>query len=338
MAAYHSGSKPDFLQISPHNLESFVVDHLQPTTEYNRVAEDLIDRLVNYLQHNVGYSVNRVVKSGSFGKGTQVKDSADLDCIMVINELNGLDDLLHRSRTIIGNLKNGVEKASWAYSIQNVKTTRFAVQFDVTTKADGKTNTMSVDLLPTFDALGQHSSQDQRYRAYNEAMTYIGSDKVNYYSVALGQLQVDFVRGQPTRVKNLIRLVKYWRKEVMLKKANRDFMYPTSYPMELITIYTWQNAGKQASFDMAEAFKAVLMRLMNYSSLDIAWYENYNQALAAQAKSKMTRPILLDPANPTNNVFSLSNPPALEHMSELARDTMQKPLLRGVSINYPWNK
>lgn len=33
-----------------------------------------------------------------------------------------------------------------------------------------------------------------------------------YYSAALAPLQVDFVSGVPTKVKTLIRLIKYWRK------------------------------------------------------------------------------------------------------------------------------
>lgn len=33
-----------------------------------------------------------------------------------------------------------------------------------------------------------------------------------YFSAALAPLQIDFVSGVPTKVKTLIRLVKYWRK------------------------------------------------------------------------------------------------------------------------------
>lgn len=33
-----------------------------------------------------------------------------------------------------------------------------------------------------------------------------------YYSAAFAPLQIKFVSGVPTKVKNLIRLMKYWRK------------------------------------------------------------------------------------------------------------------------------
>lgn len=33
-----------------------------------------------------------------------------------------------------------------------------------------------------------------------------------YYSAALAPLQIEFVSGVPTKVKTLIRLIKYWRK------------------------------------------------------------------------------------------------------------------------------
>ncbi|XP_077869841.1 2'-5'-oligoadenylate synthase 1A-like [Saccoglossus kowalevskii] len=85
---------------------------------------------------------------------------------------------------------------------------------------------------------------------------------------------------------------------------------------------------------MAVAFKAVLQQLVNYSNMNVAWDINYDSAMASLAKSKMERPILLDPANPTNNVFSASSPSALVHVSQIARDSMETPLLRDVSINF----
>lgn len=44
-------------------------------------------------------------------------------------------------------------------------------------------------------------------------------DEQKYYSSAFAPLQVDFVSQVPTKVKTLIRLIKYWKKtefEVMM--------------------------------------------------------------------------------------------------------------------------
>ena len=63
-----------------------------------------------------------------------------------------------------------------------------------------------------------------------------------YYSAGLVSLQVELVKGQPSIVKDLIRLVKYWRKTCI--EDTGKIRLPSSYPLELITIYCWEKAGK----------------------------------------------------------------------------------------------
>lgn len=43
-------------------------------------------------------------------------------------------------------------------------------------------------------------------------MESLHKDSRKYYSAALAPLQIEFVSGVPTKVKTLIRLLKYWRK------------------------------------------------------------------------------------------------------------------------------
>ena len=43
-------------------------------------------------------------------------------------------------------------------------------------------------------------------------MAPVSLDTKEYYSAALAPLQIQFVSRIPTKVKNLIRLTKYWRK------------------------------------------------------------------------------------------------------------------------------
>lgn len=99
-----------------------------------------------------------------------------------------------------------------------------------------------------------------------------------YFSAALVQLQVDFVKKQPANVKNLIRLVKYWRKTCVEEQA--ESRLPTSYPLELITIDRWEEAGSPDSFDMRKGFKAVLQQLVDYRSIYVIWYHNYTREFA----------------------------------------------------------
>ena len=63
-----------------------------------------------------------------------------------------------------------------------------------------------------------------------------------YYSAALVKLQVEFVKEpeerRPENVKNLIRLVKYWRKTYIPQTGHERL--PPSYLLELLTIYAWE--------------------------------------------------------------------------------------------------
>ena len=91
---------------------------------------------------------------------------------------------------------------------------------------------------------------------------------------------MEFVKGQQPIVKNLIRLVKYWRKTCIEDKSSVTTRLPSSYPLELITIACWQKAGKPSLFDILAGFKAVLQQLADNCRIHFIWYNYYNEAIA----------------------------------------------------------
>ena len=104
-------------------------------------------------------------------------------------------------------------------------------------------------------------------------------DKTNwpYYSAALVKTQRDFVRERPVSVKDLIRLVKYWRKTFIPQSGSEHL--PPSYLLELLTIHAWENANRPESFDMKIGFKAVMEVLKNHRSLRVSWEDYYRRNL-----------------------------------------------------------
>ena len=110
----------------------------------------------------------------------------------------------------------------------------------------------------------------------------------SYYSAGLVEYQVDFVKGQPAIVKNLIRLVKYWRKTCIEDKSAGKTRLPSSYPLELITIHCWEEAGEPNPFDIRVGFKAVLQQLVDNRHIHVCWYKYYNKALANKGIEGMT--------------------------------------------------
>ena len=101
-----------------------------------------------------------------------------------------------------------------------------------------------------------------------------------YYSAALVKIQRDFVKEQPAKVKDLIRLVKYWRKKYIPQSGSKRV--PPSYLLELLTIHAWENVNPlnpPRSFDMKIGFKAVMEALKNHRSLRVSWGDYYGKSL-----------------------------------------------------------
>ena len=96
-----------------------------------------------------------------------------------------------------------------------------------------------------------------------------------YYSAHFVELQVEFVERQRSNVKDLIRLVKYWRKTCI--EDTGETRLPSSYPLELISIHCWEKAGEPESFDIRAGFKAVLQQLVKYCDINVRWYINYEK-------------------------------------------------------------
>ena len=98
-----------------------------------------------------------------------------------------------------------------------------------------------------------------------------------YYSAALVKLQVKFVDKRPANVKDLIRLVKYWRKTYIPQTGHERL--PPSYLLELLTIHAWEKAKCPKKFNVKIGFKAVMELLKNHSNLRVSWNDNYPKSI-----------------------------------------------------------
>ena len=98
-----------------------------------------------------------------------------------------------------------------------------------------------------------------------------------YYSAALVKLQVKFVDKRPANVKDLIRLVKYWRKTYIQQIGHERL--PPSYLLELLTIHAWEKANCPQKFNIKIGFKAVMELLENHSNLRVSWDDNYSKSM-----------------------------------------------------------
>ncbi|CAH3018738.1 unnamed protein product [Porites evermanni] len=299
----------DIRDNSSLDLNKFIRDELQPNEEFHRLFNDAVDSLYRELQRDLQgteYAVHNLIKGGSMAKGTAIKNDADLDCVMVMNSIDDASQLRRKLPAIKRRLESclrGSIGSSWKLASEQ-KETRFSLQFSMS-RYPGET--VDVDLLPTFEA----NVRDIDGTFYRNML----GDTTNwqYYSAALVLIQRHFVTERPALVKDLIRLVKYWRKKFLQKKSAKRL--PPSYLLELLTIHAWENANRPDRFDLKIGFKAVIEALKNHQRL-------------------RRGPYIIDPANPTKNLYDDVN--CWPEVKRVAEETTQKPLLRNVWVSANW--
>ena len=87
------------------------------------------------------------IQGGSIGKGTAVKDKADIDCVIFLNNIKTLEEHKRNLRQTKKRLKSYL-KQSKDQKITFDGQTRFAVKFKV--RLPDSSREFNVDLLPTF--------------------------------------------------------------------------------------------------------------------------------------------------------------------------------------------
>lgn len=51
---------------------------------------------------------------------------------------------------------------------------------------------------------------------------------------------------------------------------------PPQHGLELLTVYAWEQGGRDTQFDMAQGFRSVLELVSQYPQLCVYWAVNYN--------------------------------------------------------------
>uniref|UniRef100_A0ABI7XUF2 2'-5' oligoadenylate synthase n=1 Tax=Felis catus TaxID=9685 RepID=A0ABI7XUF2_FELCA len=299
------------------NLDKFIEDYLLPDTRFRRQVRQAIHIISTFLKERCFQDaphpvrVSKVVKGGSSGKGTTLRGRSDADLVVFLSNLTSFEEQLDHRGTFIWEIKRQLE------ACQEEET--FAVQFEVQSLRWERPRALSFvlrspqlqegvefDVLPAFDVLGQWTNT---YRP--DPRVYIkliqecqDLDLEGEFSTCFTELQRDFLRQRPTKVKSLIRLVKHW---YQLCKEKLGKPLPPQYALELLTVYAWERGNKQTDFSTARGFQTVLVLVLNYRELCIYWtnyYDFENPIIKQYLRRQLnkSRPVILDPADPTGNV------------------------------------
>ncbi|XP_038076302.1 2'-5'-oligoadenylate synthase 1-like [Patiria miniata] len=325
--------------LHPYKLELWYKENIQRgTTDFDTDCREAVDTVVRYLHRDCStsiflFDVSKVIKGGSLGKGTMVKDLSDVDLVAFINpphmtSLGSTDPQVYRNnlKAVLEQLEAALRRHPW---VRFNRSDAYLVNFAVEVRsAASDPRWVDVDLLPTADNI----SGSTMGSLFRKMLQMRGYDR-GFYSASLVKFQREFVKNLPAYVKDLIRLVKYWA-YTCLPPALRK-----SYPLELITIHRWEEAGRPSRFKKAQGLRDVLQTLTDLNQLKIYWMEHYDRVLAELSIEKLglTNPIVLDPANPTNNVCSVYHSfDNREKLQDAAGKTLQSALLRDVKITTYW--
>lgn len=282
---------PSLSTITSSELSSFVKSKIEPDTAYIQRCNAVVDRLCQFMKNSLPPKLkpSEVRKCGSLGKGTAVIGKSDADLVVFLAEFHSISTLRSEIKRILDEMQEYFVKFG---GCKLEGKTWHAVKLLITCND----HTHSVDILPSVDILKLKTTKD----IFKEMESLSDCEK-GYYSAALAPLQVEFVARAPTKVKTLIRLIKYWRK-TEFKENTSDQRLPSSYSLELIVIAVWETAGKPENFELCKGFYHVLRAIAYYRCLKHAWTLNYDSHYVQRDPF-----YVVDPANPFNNVLTACN-------------------------------
>uniref|UniRef100_A0A8C8VFD1 2'-5' oligoadenylate synthase n=1 Tax=Pelusios castaneus TaxID=367368 RepID=A0A8C8VFD1_9SAUR len=268
----------DLYQTPARKLDKFVFDVLQPDSTFLRQAGQAIDTICEFLKTNCfadrpppRIKVDRIVKGGSLGKGTSLKGGSDADLVVFLDCFKGYNDQETNRAGIIQEIRRMLEKCQqqWHFEVI-IETSRWPNPRVLSFQMRSKTTvneSIDFDMLPAYNALRKGKPHSQVYVELINCYSRGGE-----FSTCFTELQRDFVVERCTKLKSLIRLVKYWYKQV----RQRGQSLPPKYALELLSVYAWERGSRDRAFKMAEGFRTVLELIRQYKKLCIYWTINYD--------------------------------------------------------------
>uniref|UniRef100_A0A8C8AJL1 2'-5'-oligoadenylate synthetase like n=1 Tax=Otus sunia TaxID=257818 RepID=A0A8C8AJL1_9STRI len=299
--------------VSANELDRWIAETLQPSSAFCRQVKQTVKQICDFLKEDcfeTNIRVHKTVKGGSAGKGTALQNNSDADVVLFLSHFSSYRQQKQERSYILDLIKKRLrvcrETLSFTVTISKPqyrgpdKTPR---SVSLTLGSRTTSESIDVDILPAYDALGQ-VSRDARLdmEVYVELLNARGDP--GEFSPCFTELQKKFVKRYPAKLKNLLRLVKHWYKE-LLKPRYCGADLPPKYALELLTIYAWEEGtGSCDSFVMAEGFRTVLELLCRHQEICIYWemyYSLQHAQIGAHIKNLMRSrcPIILDPADPT---------------------------------------
>ncbi|XP_020731123.2 2'-5'-oligoadenylate synthase 1-like isoform X2 [Odocoileus virginianus] len=322
----------------PQELRRFADRHICPASGSQRAAcAAEVGALLQLIQESFPVPASRVIQGGSYVKGTDTQGSSEIDIVLLSKASADVNHYFKKQlRDGLETLRENLKRTAYGNRILMGRRTPLSLRFSFL--CTESLHSHSVEIMAYYDVLGPTPSTDLKRHLYRKLYLCEDSDEAQLCALGLLPYQVDFVKASVVRLKELIRLMIHWLQTSFAgpTEENKFRRLPSSYSLELLTIYIWERAEKPLSFSLLQGLRAVLKLLVQYVDIDVVWHRHYHRKFPVFVKvnQKRTRPFILDPVNPTVNVCDTCN--AWDEVAHVAKLSLRKPLFSGVRAEPPW--
>ncbi|XP_008590637.1 PREDICTED: 2'-5'-oligoadenylate synthase-like protein [Galeopterus variegatus] len=210
----------DLYDIPASRLDSFVAQWLQPRREWKEEVLEAVWTVEQFLreenfqgEHGLDQvQVLKVVKVGSFGNGTVIRGATDVELVVFLSCFHSFQEEAKYHQAILRLMWEKMWRCQdlLALGLEDLRMTQevpSALVFTIQTR--GITEPITVSIMPAYRALGPSVPSSQPppavYVNLIKAYRYPGN-----FSPSFSELQRNFVKHRPTKLKSLLRLVKHW--------------------------------------------------------------------------------------------------------------------------------
>lgn len=267
---------------------------------YRTQVNNLCENLAVYIQQHPHYNLIKMLRAGSVAKGTALSTLNDMDVAVYIDKAS--------DKASEAELINWlVERLREAYKDKGVKPEQIQASTHCAT-ISFKGSGLDVDVSPVINDAG---IEDRGYLINKDTGTRV---------LTSIPLHLAFIRKRkdktPHHFRQLIRLVKWWIKE--MKRQDPDFRFK-SFMVEMVCAH-FSDTGTSFS-DYIKALEAFFVYIIKTGLKErISFTDNYSKdKLPASTGAAIE---IFDPVNPDNNVASSYSEGARERIVEAAKDAL----------------
>ncbi|XP_017365758.1 2'-5'-oligoadenylate synthase-like protein isoform X1 [Cebus imitator] len=299
-------------------LDSFVAQWLQPHREWKEKVLDAVRTVEQFLrqehfqgEHGLDRDVRvlKVIKVGSFGNGTILRSTREVELVAFLSCFHSFHEAATHHQAVLRLLWKAIWQSQdlLALRLECLRLEkRVPDAIVLTIQTWEAVEPITVTIVPAYRTLGPSAPNSQPPPEVYVSLIN-ACDVPGNFSPSFSELQRNFVKHRPTKLKSLLRLVKHWYQQYVKARSPRANL-PPLYALELLTIYAWEMGTEEdENFMLDEGFTTVMDLLLAYEDICIYWTKYYtlqNPVIedCVRKQLKKERPVILDPADPTHNV------------------------------------